>query len=58
MPYILNDYNLPDEQFLWYKNSSQIKFISSDEKEGIHHHGGALFFLNLSTEDSGFYTAR
>ncbi|XP_062287827.1 interleukin-1 receptor-like 1 [Scomber scombrus] len=52
------DWKLPDEHFLWYKNSSKIEYISSDEKERIHHHGGALVFLNVSTEDSGFYTGQ
>ncbi|KAM7406888.1 hypothetical protein PAMA_002874 [Pampus argenteus] len=52
------DHNLPDEQFTWYRNSSPIKYISSDEKESVHYHGGTLVFLNLSKEDSGFYTAQ
>ncbi|XP_053184274.1 interleukin-1 receptor type 1 [Scomber japonicus] len=58
VPSDLEDWKLPDEHFLWYKNSSKIEYISSDEKERIHYHSGALLFLNLSTEDSGFYTVQ
>ncbi|XP_042281942.1 interleukin-1 receptor type 1-like [Thunnus maccoyii] len=50
--------NLSDEAFMWYKNSSQMEYISSDEKKRIHRHSAALFFLNLSTEDSGVYIGR
>ncbi|XP_070770987.1 interleukin-1 receptor-like 1 [Enoplosus armatus] len=58
VPYELNDSNIPDENVTWYKNSSQIEKISTDEKETVHYHGGALFFLNVLPENSGFYTAR
>lgn len=58
VPYALDDGFLPDEEFTWYKNSSQIEYISTDKNEAVHYQGGALIFLNLSTENSGFYTAR
>uniref|UniRef100_A0A8P4GHP9 Interleukin 1 receptor like 1 n=1 Tax=Dicentrarchus labrax TaxID=13489 RepID=A0A8P4GHP9_DICLA len=32
--------------------------ISTNENKTVHYHGGALFFLNLSSEDSGLYTGR
>uniref|UniRef100_A0A4W6DUE7 TIR domain-containing protein n=1 Tax=Lates calcarifer TaxID=8187 RepID=A0A4W6DUE7_LATCA len=52
--------NPPAGQFTWYKtntmNNSKIESISFDEKERIHYHGGAIFFLNLLSEDSGIYT--
>lgn len=58
VPYEL-DYNLTDDEVTWYKNKSGIEIeISTDENASVHHHGGALFFLNLHTEDSGFYIAR
>uniref|UniRef100_A0A4W6DU69 TIR domain-containing protein n=1 Tax=Lates calcarifer TaxID=8187 RepID=A0A4W6DU69_LATCA len=48
--------NPPAGQFTWYKtntmNNSKIESISFDEKERIHYHGGAIFFLNLLSEDS------
>ncbi|GLD65802.1 interleukin-1 receptor-like 1 [Lates japonicus] len=54
--------NPPAGQFTWYKtntkNNSKIESISFDEKERIHYHGGAIFFLNLLSEDSGIYTVR
>lgn len=54
--------NPPAGQFTWYKtntmNNSKIESISFDEKERIHYHGGAIFFLNLLSEDSGVYTVR
>ncbi|XP_073329947.1 interleukin-1 receptor type 1 [Pagrus major] len=54
-PYDLTENYYPDEEFTWYKNDSQ---ISNDESKNVHYHGGALFILNLSAEDSGFYHAR
>ncbi|XP_071337516.1 interleukin-1 receptor-like 1 [Trachinotus anak] len=54
-----DDQNEPThEELTWYKNNSKIEYISSDEKERVHYHGGELFFLNLLPEDSGIYTAR
>ncbi|KAM7380096.1 hypothetical protein PAMP_003413 [Pampus punctatissimus] len=58
VPSEVHGHNLTDEQFTWYRNSSLIKYISSDEKERVHYHGAALIFLNLSKEDSGFYTGQ
>ncbi|XP_026233191.1 interleukin-1 receptor-like 1 [Anabas testudineus] len=59
VPYVFYDIStIPHEEFTWYKNNSKVELISSDEKDRIHHHGGALFFLNLHPEDSGLYTAR
>lgn len=55
------DKDLPistDEGYTWYKNSSEPKYFSTDEKDRIHHHGNELFILNISTEDSGVYIAR
>ncbi len=49
--------SVPDEEFTWYKNNSEID-ISTDDTENIHYHGGALFFLNTLPENSGFYTGR
>nr|XP_046261013.1 interleukin-1 receptor type 1-like isoform X2 [Scatophagus argus] len=56
VPYGVSD-NESDE-FLWYKNSSQIDLISTNETESVHFHRGKLFMLNLTTENSGFYTLR
>ncbi|KAM9850617.1 interleukin-1 receptor-like 1 [Aulostomus maculatus] len=47
-----------DAEFTWHKNSSQPKYISSDENKRIHYRGAALFILNVTTEDSGFYVAQ
>ncbi|XP_030283391.1 interleukin-1 receptor type 1-like [Sparus aurata] len=55
MPYDLTETYYPDEEFTWYKNDSR---ISNDESKNVHYHGGALYFLNVSAEDSGFYHAR
>lgn len=49
--------NYSNEEVTWHRNNSRIENIY-DENERIHCHGGALFFLNLLIEDSGFYTAR
>uniref|UniRef100_A0A3Q2TKL1 Ig-like domain-containing protein n=1 Tax=Fundulus heteroclitus TaxID=8078 RepID=A0A3Q2TKL1_FUNHE len=52
------DVNLPDENITWYKNGPDYKNITTDEAQRIHYHGGALFLLNISDEDSGNYTAK
>ncbi|XP_033470312.2 interleukin-1 receptor type 1 [Epinephelus lanceolatus] len=49
--------NVPDDEVTWYKNNSQIN-ITTDENQNVHYHGGALFFLNLCSENSGLYIAR
>uniref|UniRef100_UPI0037E9907A interleukin-1 receptor-like 1 n=1 Tax=Semicossyphus pulcher TaxID=241346 RepID=UPI0037E9907A len=56
-PYNIPNSNIPDENITWYKSNSNKKEISNEE-ERVHYHRGALFFLNLEIEDSGFYTAR
>ncbi|XP_041662376.1 interleukin-1 receptor-like 1 isoform X2 [Cheilinus undulatus] len=57
LPYLLYPSTIiPDENITWYKNNSEE--ISNNEEERVHYHGGRLFFLNLKTEDSGFYVAR
>ncbi|KAM6978398.1 interleukin-1 receptor-like 1 [Tautogolabrus adspersus] len=56
LPYALLDGNIPDENITWHKNNSEE--ISNSEDEMVHYHGGALYFLNLQIEDSGFYTAQ
>ncbi|XP_020504834.2 interleukin-1 receptor type 1 isoform X2 [Labrus bergylta] len=56
LPYVLMDGNIPDENITWHKNNSEE--ISNNEDRMVHYHGGALFFLNLQIEDSGFYTAQ
>ncbi|KAM3607038.1 uncharacterized protein V6R79_000971 [Siganus canaliculatus] len=58
VPYDLDDANQTDEEITWYKNSSPNEPISTNENDTVHYHGGALFFLNVSTENSGSYTAR
>ncbi|XP_069569508.1 interleukin-1 receptor type 1 [Brachyistius frenatus] len=58
VPLTLFDPNNPNVNFTWYKNSSQFEKISSDERDRVHFHGGALFFLNPDSADSGHYTAR
>lgn len=57
VPYDLED-DLSNDEVTWYRNNSQTELISTDENESVHYHGSALLFLNLHTEDSGFYTAR
>ncbi|XP_041857693.1 interleukin-1 receptor type 1 isoform X2 [Melanotaenia boesemani] len=57
-PYTLDDPKLPDEEFMWYKNGSQIEEITTDENNEIHYHGGGLFFLNVKIANSGNYTAK
>ncbi|XP_062259279.1 interleukin-1 receptor-like 1 isoform X2 [Platichthys flesus] len=49
---------LSSQVLKWYKNNSRIEYISYDEKERIHLHGGVIFFLNVVPGDSGLYTAR
>ncbi|KAM4730687.1 interleukin-1 receptor type 1-like [Anableps anableps] len=58
VPYAIEDPNLPDENITWFKNGSKIMNITTDETHRIHYHGGALFFFNISANDSGYYTAR
>ncbi|XP_035995636.1 uncharacterized protein LOC118563817 [Fundulus heteroclitus] len=58
VPTVMEDVNLPDENITWYKNGPDYKNITTDEAQRIHYHGGALFLLNISDEDSGNYTAR
>ena len=55
VPYDLED--LSDNEVIWYKNNDLRELISTDENQRVHYHGNALLFLNLSTEDSGTYTA-
>ena len=50
--------HLSDEEFTWYKMNPQRERISTDKNEEVHNNGGVLVFLNLTTENSGFYTAR
>ncbi|KAM4608700.1 interleukin-1 receptor-like 1 [Polymixia lowei] len=47
-----------DHEFTWYRNDSEIHYLSSDEEERIHHHGPTLLFLPLSINDSGLYIVR
>ncbi|XP_049584576.1 interleukin-1 receptor-like 2 [Syngnathus scovelli] len=60
VPYALDDSMVPLEKFTWFRNSSGRKrvVVPSGEMERIHHHGGALFLLNVTVKDSGSYTAR
>nr|XP_054602597.1 interleukin-1 receptor-like 1 isoform X1 [Nothobranchius furzeri] len=58
VPYDLDHPNSPDENFTWYKNGLEVENITTDETHETHHHGGALFLLNVSTADSGSYTAK
>ncbi|KAF6730316.1 Interleukin-1 receptor type 2 [Oryzias melastigma] len=58
VPFPVYDFDLPDENFTWYKNNSEVKNITTEEENSIHYHGGALFFLNISSADAGHYTAR
>uniref|UniRef100_A0A3P9LBB5 Ig-like domain-containing protein n=1 Tax=Oryzias latipes TaxID=8090 RepID=A0A3P9LBB5_ORYLA len=57
-PISVNNPDLPEEDFTWYKNNPQFENITTEEENSIHYHGGALFFLNISSTDSGHYTAR
>ncbi|XP_068185355.1 interleukin-1 receptor-like 1 [Antennarius striatus] len=45
-------------QVTWYKNDSRMEQISMDKNESVHFHDPSLFFLNLSSKNSGLYTAR
>ncbi|XP_059199144.1 interleukin-1 receptor-like 1 [Centropristis striata] len=58
VPYVVDIPDIPDDNITWYKKNIQTENITTDENKNVHYHGGALFFLNLHTEDSGFYTAR
>ncbi|XP_077393751.1 interleukin-1 receptor type 1-like [Festucalex cinctus] len=60
VPYIVTDSEVALERFTWFRQSSgdDLVVIPSNESERIHHHGGALFLLNVTAEDGGFYTAR
>ncbi|XP_054888363.1 interleukin-1 receptor-like 1 [Poeciliopsis prolifica] len=58
VPRDMGDPNLPDENITWYKNGPEVMNITTDETHRIHYHGGALFFLNISANDAGYYTAR
>ncbi|XP_027880253.1 interleukin-1 receptor type 1-like [Xiphophorus couchianus] len=58
VPYDVDDPNLPDANITWYKDGSEVMNITTDEAHRIHYHGGALFFLNISTNDAGHYSAR
>ncbi|XP_043987744.1 interleukin-1 receptor type 1 [Gambusia affinis] len=58
VPLDLDDPNLPDANITWYKNGSKVMNITTDETHRIHYHGGALFFLNISANDAGHYSAR
>lgn len=53
VPYFLKDkqYNVT-----WHKNKTEP--ISTDKNQPVHYSGSTLLFLNLHTEDSGFYTGR
>uniref|UniRef100_A0A3B5QPM9 Uncharacterized protein n=1 Tax=Xiphophorus maculatus TaxID=8083 RepID=A0A3B5QPM9_XIPMA len=55
VPYDLDDPNLPDANITWYKDGSEVMNITTDEAHRIHYHGGALFFLNISANDAGFF---
>ncbi|XP_070831614.1 interleukin-1 receptor type 1-like [Chaetodon trifascialis] len=60
VPYAL-DYLHDGDEFTWYKNhinNSQTEPISTDKNNTVYYHDRELLFLNLQTEDSGFYTAR
>lgn len=56
VPFILEP-NFNNQNFTWYKYSTQIQNISSDKKARVHYQGEALFLLNLNISDSGDYTA-
>ncbi|PWA24087.1 hypothetical protein CCH79_00018771, partial [Gambusia affinis] len=58
VPLDLDDPNLPDANITWYKNGSKVMNITTDETHRIHYHGRALFFLNISANDAGHYSAR
>ncbi|XP_029967963.1 interleukin-1 receptor-like 1 [Salarias fasciatus] len=58
VPLEMPESNISDANVTWYKNASQPQTVSSDERDRIHHHGGALFLFNLRPEDSGLYIAR
>ncbi|XP_043988421.1 interleukin-1 receptor type 1-like [Gambusia affinis] len=58
VPFDLDDPNLPDANITWYKNGPEVMNITTDETHRIHYHGGALFFLNISANDAGHYSAR
>ncbi|XP_059199424.1 interleukin-1 receptor-like 1 [Centropristis striata] len=58
VPYVVDIPDIPDDNITWYKKNNQTENITTDENKNVHYNGGALFFLNLHTEDSGFYTAR
>uniref|UniRef100_UPI0009B3EE45 interleukin-1 receptor type 1-like n=1 Tax=Monopterus albus TaxID=43700 RepID=UPI0009B3EE45 len=55
VPYdLVDNEQLEDKEITWSKNKLEI----SSAENRIHYHGKMLFFLNLRTEDSGFYSGR
>ncbi|XP_060731789.1 interleukin-1 receptor type 1 [Tachysurus vachellii] len=45
-----------DSLIFWFKNESdEIQPISMEETKRVHYHGGMLYFLPLSLNDSGIY---
>lgn len=49
--------NLSNDDVKWYKTISPTEAISSDQNQRVHYQGGALLFMDLRPEDSGYYTA-
>lgn len=51
--------NLSNDEVKWYRhrNDSVIEPITPDQNQDVHYQGGALFFMNVTLEDSGTYTA-
>lgn len=56
--YYFLPYDLLSDNVTWFKVSPEMENITSDENQRIHSHGAALLLLNVSTKDSGTYTAK
>ncbi|KAI3355714.1 hypothetical protein L3Q82_004302 [Scortum barcoo] len=54
----LDDTNVTQKNFTWYKTDPNFEYISTDENDNVHYHGGSLLFLNVLPENAGFYTGR
>ncbi|KAM9804540.1 interleukin-1 receptor-like 1 [Neosynchiropus ocellatus] len=53
VPYFMTDVNATEDQLTWYRNKV---VVSSNESEGVHVHGLAIYLLNVTPADAATYT--